>query len=255
MGVHSRHSPATTHSFSQIQVQERFARMAGRVCVVIGVGPGLGMSCVRQWVKEGYKVAMVSRTASKLEAAAAENPGTLAVAADVTNPASLTAALTTIEQKLGEIHTVVYNAGLGAWATYENVTHEKLEMSMKTNVHGLLTVAQHVGPKMTARGEGVIAVTGATAALRGKPMTVGFATAKAAQRMLTQSLARDLGPKGIHCFYSIIDRRIGAEGGDEGENGSRLDPDGIAENYWYVAQQKRNNWTQELDCRPWVENW
>ena len=117
-------------------------------------------------------MAMVSRTASKLEAAAAENPGTLAVAADVTNPASLTAALTTIEQQLGEIHTVVYNAGLGVWATYENVTHEKLEMSMKTNVHGLLTVAQHVGPKMTARGEGVIAVTGATAALRGKPMTV-----------------------------------------------------------------------------------
>ena len=162
--------------------------MAGRVCVVIGVGPGLGMSCVRQWAKEGYKVflvhfdlifsvffakvAMVSRTASKLEAAAAENPGTLAVAADVTNPASLTAALTTVEQKLGEIHTVVYNAGLGVWATYENVTHEKLEMSMKTNVHGLLTVAQHVGPKMTARGEGVIAVTGATAALRRKPITV-----------------------------------------------------------------------------------
>merc|ERR1712004_357250 len=77
----------------------------------------------------------------------------------------------------------------------------------------------------------------------GKPITVGFATAKAAQRMLTQSLARDLGPKGIHCFYSIIDGRIGAESGDEGENGSRLDPDGIADNYWYVAQQKRKNWT------------
>merc|ERR1712107_289256 len=79
---------------------------------------------VRQWVKEGYKVAMVSRTASKLEAAAAENPGTLPVAADVTDPASLTAALTTIEQKLCEIHTVVYNAGLGVWATYENVTQD-----------------------------------------------------------------------------------------------------------------------------------
>ena len=165
--------------------------MAGRVCVVIGVGPGLGMSCVRHWAKEGYKVcfpfsnqscnvdvrfypkvAMVSRTASKLEAAAAENPGTFAFSGDVTNPESLKSALTAVEQKLGEIHTVVYNAGNGVFATYENVTHEKLEMAMKTNVHGLLTVAQHVGPKMTARGEGVIAVTGATASLRGKPMTV-----------------------------------------------------------------------------------
>merc|ERR1712012_1471219 len=150
--VHVSPSVVIIHRFLSWEQVGRFARMAGRVCVVIGVGPGLGMSCVRQWVKEGYKVAMVSRTASKLEAAAAENPGTLAVAADVTNPASLTAALTTVEQKLGEIHTVVYNAGLGVWATYENVTHEKLEMSMKTNVHGLLTVAQHVGPKMTARG-------------------------------------------------------------------------------------------------------
>merc|ERR1712004_863164 len=176
----------------------RFARMAARVCVVVGVGPGLGMSCVRQWAKEGYKVAMVSRTASKLEAASAENPGTLAVAADVTNPASLTAALTTVEQKLGEIHT---------------------------------------------------------AALRGKPMTVGFATAKAAQRMLTQSLARDLGPKGIHCFYVIVDGGIGRQSGDQGENGSRMDPDAIAADYWHVANQPKNNWTQELDCRPWVENW
>jgi len=229
--------------------------MVGRVCVVIGAGPGLGIACARRWAREGYKVALVSRTASKLQAIAAENPGTFAFPGDVTDPASLKAALTAVEQQLGEIHTVVYNAGNSVLATYENVTHEKLEMSMKTNVHGLLTVAQHVGPKMTAKGEGVIAVTGATAALRGKPMTVGFATAKAAQRMLTQSLARDLGPKGIHCFYSIIDGRIGAGSGDEGENGSRLDPDGIAENYWYVAQQKRNNWTQELDCRPWVENW
>ena len=116
----------------------------------------------------------MSRTASKLQAIAAENPGTFAFPGDVTDPASLKAALTAVEQQLGEIHTVVYNAGNSvlARATYEKVTHEKLEMSMKTNVHGLLTVAQHVGPKMTARGEGVIAVTGATAALRGKPMTV-----------------------------------------------------------------------------------
>merc|ERR1712107_755884 len=152
-------------SVSELRASRQVARMAGRVCVVIGVGPGLGMSCVRQWAKEGYKVAMVSRTASKLEAAAAENPGTLPVAADVTNPASLTAALTTVEQKLGEIHTVVYNAGLGVWATYENVTHEKLEMSMKTNVHGLLTVAQHVGPKMTlVRRESTASTSSSTVA-------------------------------------------------------------------------------------------
>ena len=117
---------------------------------------------------------MISRTASKLQATAAANPGTFAFAGDVTEPDSLKAALSSVEQQLGEIHTVVYNAGNAVIGTYENVTHEKMEMSMKTNVHGLLTVAQHLGPKMTARGEGVIAVTGATAALRGKPMTVSI---------------------------------------------------------------------------------
>merc|ERR1712012_1396512 len=124
--------------------------MGGRVCVVIGAGPGLGIACARRWAREGYKVALVSRTASKLKAIAAENPGTFAFPGDVTDPASLKAALTAVEQQLGEIHTVVYNAGNGV---------------LVTNEHGLLTVAQHVGPKMTARGEGVIAVTGATAAL------------------------------------------------------------------------------------------
>ena len=86
-------------------------------------------------------------------------------------------------------------------------------------------------------------------------LKVGFATAKAAQRMLTQSLARDLGPKGIHCFYVIVDGGIGRQSGDEGQNGSRMDPDAIAADYWHVANQPKNNWTQELDCRPWVENW
>ena len=165
------------------------------------------------------------------------------------------AALTAIEEQLGEIHTVVYNAGKGVFATYMNVSHEQLDMSMKTNVHGLLTVAQHVGPKMTARGQGIFCVTGATVSLRGKPMTVGFATSKAAQRMLTQSLARDLGPKGIHCFYVIVDGLIGSDSGDDDGNGSKMDPDAIASVYWNVAQQPKNCWTQELDVRPFVEKW
>ena len=97
-------------------------------------------------------------------------------------------------------------------------------------------------------------MTGATASLRGKPFTPGFAAGKAAQRMLTQSLVRDLGPKGVHCFYVIVDGSIRKEGGDVGDNDSKMDPDAIAEAYWQVAQQPRNCWTHELDLRPFVEN-
>ena len=107
-----------------------------------------------------------------------------------------------------------------------------------------------------SQGSGVIAVTGASASLRGKPFTAAFAPSKAAQRMLAQSLARDLGPKGVHVFYAVIDGLIGSAGGDTGEvKGTKLDPDAIAEQYWNVARQPASCWTQELDLRPAVERW
>ena len=97
------------------------------------------------------------------------------------------------------------------------------------------------------REGGVLAITGATASLRGKPFTAGFAPAKAGQRMLVQSLARELGPQNVHVFYTIVD---GAE-----EDGKHMDPEDIAETYWRVAQQKRSAWTFEVDLRPFCENW
>jgi len=110
-----------------------------------------------------------------------------------------------------------------------------------------------------AAGKGVIAVTGATASLRGKPLTTGFAAAKAAQRSLSQSLARDLGPKGVHVFYAIIDGgidnpRTAARQPDKPVE-ARLNADDIADSYWAVASQKRSAWTFEIDLRPHIENW
>ena len=89
---------------------------------------------------------------------------------------------------------------------------------------------------MVLAGGGVVGITGATAALRGKPMTVGFAPAKAAQRMMAQSLARELGPKNVHVFYSIIDGlvRAGAE-----EGGKFMNPEDIADTYWQVATNQK----------------
>ena len=105
---------------------------------------------------------------------------------------------------------------------------------------------------MVAAGGGVVGITGATASLRGKPMTFGFAPAKAAQRMMAQSLARELGPKNVHVFYSIIDGlvRSGAE-----EGGKYMNPQDIAANYWQVATQNRSAWTHEIDMRPFSETW
>ncbi|KAJ8600928.1 hypothetical protein CTAYLR_005049 [Chrysophaeum taylorii] len=221
---------------------------AKKVAVVIGYGPGIGASAARKFVTEGFSVAIMSRNLAKLKKGETDIPGCRGFEADVTDAAALTNALSHVESTLGPIDALVYNAGAGVWKTYDNLTTAELDLSMKTNVHGLLTAAQYACPKMQARGAGCVIITGATASLRGKPFTSAFAAAKAAQRSLAQSLARQLGPKYVHVCLAIID---GAVGKGEG----RIDPDSIANTYWNLYSQDKSCWTFELDVRPSVENW
>ena len=123
------------------------------------------------------------------------HPGVVAIAADVTDEARMEAVVKEVEARFGVIRTLLYNAGSGVFKKYDALTVAELEKSFAINTSGLLIAAKLTAPKMVAAGGGVIGVTGATAALRGKPFTPGFAPAKAAQRMLAQSLARDLGPQ------------------------------------------------------------
>ena len=232
--------------------------MAQKVCVVFGFGPGIGAACARKWIKEGYKVAIVARNVDKLRAfESKQNSGTVTKGypCDVTDRNQMERTVTQIETDLGPIHTMVYNAGNGIWKTYKQLSEVEFDLCMHTNTRGLLTAAQLICTKMEERGEGVVAVTGATASWRGKPFTTAFASAKAAQRSLSQSLARDLGPKNIHVFYVIVDGGVdkNEELGDE-RPGS-LDPNAIAETYWCLANQPKSCWTFELDVRPNVEKW
>lgn len=133
---------------------------------------------------------------------------------------------------------------------------------MKTNVYGLLRATQNVAPGMIERAKDApptstpssILVTGATASLRGKPITVGFAPQKGAQRLLSQALARDLGPKGVHVGLFIIDGQIG-DSGCGLTDPTKLDPDAIAATYWSVANQCKTAWSFETEVRPSMENW
>ena len=158
-----------------------------------------------------------------------------------------------IEKDLGPIDCLVYNAGNGVWKTWDKIPISDFEKGFQTNVSGLLSATQAIVPKMLERGVGGnVLITGATASLRGKPFTAGFAPHKGAQRMLAQSLARDLGPKGVHVGYFIIDGGIGVAGsGDD----SKINPDHIADTYWYVASQPKSAWSFETEIRPSVENW
>mmetsp|Transcript_22857 Transcript_22857/g.71638 ORF Transcript_22857/g.71638 Transcript_22857/m.71638 type:complete len:221 (-) Transcript_22857:96-758(-) len=218
------------------------------VCAVVGYGPGIGDSTAMRFARAGYKVGLVARTESKLAAAASKIPGCSGYVGDVTDPTSLRAALDSIEQSLGPIDVLVYNAGVGMFKSYDRLSLAQVETSMRTSFYGLFTAAQAVCPGMEARGSGVVIVTGATASRRGKPSTAAFAAAKAAQRSFSQSLARQLGPKNVHVALAVIDGVVGTAPGN-------INPDAIAETYFHLARQDASCWTFELEVRPRESHW
>jgi NAD(P)-dependent dehydrogenase (short-subunit alcohol dehydrogenase family) len=160
---------------------------------------------------------------------------------------------------MGPASVLVHNAVSGAFAEFLDVAPEVLEGTLRTNVLSLLHLGQAVVPQMLASGGGAIVVTGNTSAWRGSANFAAFAPSKAAQRILAQSMARSLGPKGIHVAYVVIDAVIDvpwtrqAFAGKPDEFFAR--PDAIAETVYHVAHQDRSAWTFEVDLRPFGERW
>lgn len=231
------------------------------VCAVFGFGPGIAAAVSRKWSREGYKVAIMSRSLEKLVSFEAIIPNSKAYACDVTKPEVIDQTVASIEADMGPIDVLVWNAGNGVWKSWDKIDLDAFELAMKTNVHGLLRATQKIAPGMIERAKSSatttnqqqsILVTGATASLRGKPFTTGFAPQKGAQRLLAQSLARDLAPKGVHVGLFIIDGGVGKTGV---EDPTKLDPDAIADAYWSVANQPKTAWSFETELRPALENW
>jgi NAD(P)-dependent dehydrogenase (short-subunit alcohol dehydrogenase family) len=233
--------------------------MANPVCLVVGLGPGLGAALARRFSAEGYAIAATARRWEELEAAAAGITNCSVYASDATSTDEVTATYAAVCRDLGAPEVLLYNAGSGVRGTYDQTSPDDFSRAFQTNALGLLHWAQAAAPAMAEAGRGVIGITGATASLRGKAQTTGFAAAKAAQRSLAQSLARDLGPKGVHVYYAIIDGGIDPSGNRAEELGKPegffLDADDIAETYWSLARQNRSAWTFEIDMRPHIENW
>lgn len=140
------------------------------------------------------------------------------------------------------------------FGTFDEVPNDAFDKGWQVNVRGLLQCVREVVGPMREKADGAIIVTGATASLRGKPFTAAFAAAKAAQRSLTQSFARQLGPEGIHVALVIVDGQIGDDSPDN-DDGARLRPDGIAETMFHLVSQPRSAWSFEVDVRPYKENW
>jgi len=230
-----------------------------KVCVVAGVGPGNGASCCRRFAAEGYSIVMLARNADYLASLSAQLPGSLPIACDVRDPEAIETAFDRIRGEAGEVDVLIYNAGSGEWNSVEETTIEGMESSWRTNTLGLLVASQQVIPPMKARASGSIVVIGATASLRGGANSTAFASAKSAQRSLAQSMARRLGPTGIHVSYVIIDGIIDLERARAARpdipDEYYLQPDDIAQSVYDLTCQHRSAWTFELDLRPFGEKW
>ncbi len=226
------------------------------VCAVVGMGPKNGAAFARRFSNEGYALALLSRKTELSEELAAELGHARAYACDVTDAVAIERAFTAVHQDLGAVQVLVYNAGSGVWGDLDEIDAEGYERSWRINAKGLFLAAKQVVPPMRESGKGSIIVVGATASLRGKPFTTAFASAKAAQRSLAQSLARQLGPQGVHVALLIIDGAIGDASSLEGvEEPQQLSPDDIAATAYHLTQQNRSAWTFELDLRPYGESW
>jgi NADP-dependent 3-hydroxy acid dehydrogenase YdfG len=228
-------------------------------CVVAGVGPGNGEAFARRFAAESYNVALLARRKDRIKALAGELPNARAFACDVTDASSVEAAFAAAETELGQVEALIYNAGKGVWGDVEQVAPADFEEAWRINALGLLLTARRVVPAMTAAGRGAIIVVGATASLRGMAGTAAFASAKAAQRSLTQSLARHLWPKGIHVALIIID---GVVGGPETQNSFPDKPDdffvkpaAVADIAVSLVRQDRSAWSFEVEARPFGEKW
>ena len=225
--------------------------MSKPVCVIIGVGPGNGVSFARKFVAEGYEVAMCARSEAYLNEVAAEIPGTHAYPYDVCDTDAATGVFDRIRQDLGPVEVLVYSAGTGDFINIDKTTVEGLQQAWEVNTRGLFVTTQQVLPDMRKVGGGNIVVSGATAS--------PLASAKAAQRRLAQSMARHLGPERIHVSYVIIDGVIDIpyirEMMPDKPAEFFLPPDEIADAVFYLTQQPQGAWTFELDVRPFGEKW
>ena len=203
---------------------------------------------------------MLARNMERLAKLEKELPGSKAYAFDLADLDRLVEVCRQVQTELGAPNVIVHNAVRATFDPFMEADPEDLERNFRVNTTSLLYMARELTPAMVKRGSGAIVVTGNTAALRGVPNYAVFAPTKAAQRILAQLLARDLGPKGVHVAYVTIDAAIDTPWTRIPFNPDKPDdffskPDAIAEEVFHFALQDRSTWSFAVELRPFGENW
>jgi NAD(P)-dependent dehydrogenase (short-subunit alcohol dehydrogenase family) len=241
--------------------------MEKRAALIVGAGDALGGAIARRFAREGFVACIVRRHGDKLaplvEAIRAEGGEAVPFGVDARKEEQVTELAARIEAEVGPIEVAVFNIGANVrFDTVETTSRVYFKVWEMACFAGFLT-GREAARKMIPRGRGTILFTGASASLRGRAGFSAFSGAKHALRALAQSMAKELGPKGIHVAHVVIDGAIDTEFIRENfperyalkEKGGILDPAHIAENFWMLHAQPRDAWTHELDLRPWIETW
>jgi NAD(P)-dependent dehydrogenase (short-subunit alcohol dehydrogenase family) len=222
--------------------------------LIVGAGPGISASVARALAAAGLSVGLAARNIEKLSGLAAETKAAT-FAVDTSDPAAVAQLFEAAEAKIGAPDVVVFNAGARVRGRIADLDPDELRRALEISAFGGFLVVQQAARRMIPNGKGAILLTGATASVKGFPLSAGFAMGKFALRGLAQSAARELGPQGIHVVHFVIDGGVrSANRPDPADHpDSTLDPNGVAQAYVDALRQPRSAWSWEVELRPWVE--
>ncbi|MNO64620.1 3-oxoacyl-[acyl-carrier-protein] reductase FabG [compost metagenome] len=238
-----------------------------KVVLVVGAGDATGGAIAKRFAQEGFVACVTRRSADKLqplvEAIKADGGEAHGFACDARNEEDVIALVEQIESQIGPIEAFVFNIGANVPCSILEETARKYFKIWEMACFSGFLNAREVAIRMAKRQQGTILFTGATAGLRGAAGFAAFAGAKHGIRALAQSMARELGPMNIHVAHVVVDGAIDTDFIRDSfpekyatkDQDGILNPEHIAENYWYLHSQPRDAWTFELDLRPWSERW
>jgi NAD(P)-dependent dehydrogenase (short-subunit alcohol dehydrogenase family) len=236
-----------------------------KAALVIGAGDATGGAIARRFAREGFIACVTRRNADKLQPLVdrikSEGGQAHGFGSDARDEAQIAELVATIERDIAPIEVAVFNIGANVRFTITETTERVYRKVWEMGALAGFLMGREVAKVMVPRGRGTIVFTGATSSLRGSAGFAAFAGAKHALRALAQSMARELGPQGIHVAHVVIDGAIDTEFIRANfperyalkDRDGILSPDAIADNYWLLHQQHRSAWTHELDLRPWIE--
>jgi len=241
--------------------------MADKAVLVVGAGDALGGAIAKRFAREGYAAVIIRRHAEELAplAAAIREAGGEAhpFGVDARQEDQMVELFDRIEAEIAPLEVCVFNIGANVhFPIAETTSRVFLKVWEMACFSGFLT-GREAAIRMTPRGRGTMLFTGATASVRGREGFAAFASAKHGLRALAQSMARELGPKGIHVAHTLIDGAIDTQWIAQNfperyalkDKDGILNPAHIADAYWALHAQPRDAWTHELDLRPWMEAW